>query len=144
MCSLTRVLDLVRYASDASPYRLLPKAVVLARDVPDVGKVLRHARRSRVPVTFRGGGTSLNGQAQTDGIMLDVRRHWTGVSVEDHGGRVRVRPGTVLGHVNRVLARYGRKLGPDPASGDVATIGGVVANNASGMRCGVRYDSYQT
>jgi len=141
---LTRVLDLVRYASDASPYRLFPKAVVLARDVGDVSKVLRHGRRAGVPVTFRSGGTSLNGQSQTDGIMIDVRRHWAGVTVEGNGERVRVRPGTVLGHVNRVLARHGRKLGPDPASSDVATVGGVVANNASGMRCGVRYDSYQT
>src|SRR3954465_31979 len=63
---LTRVIDLVRYASDASPYRLLPGAVVMARDAEDVAKVLDYGRRSGVPVTFRAGGTSLNGQSQTD------------------------------------------------------------------------------
>src|SRR3954454_24714948 len=82
---LTRVIDLIRYASDASPYRLLPKAVVMARDAGDISKVLDYARASKVPVTFRAGGTSLNGQSQTDGILVDVRRHWSGVEVLDHG-----------------------------------------------------------
>src|SRR5829696_10353659 len=141
---LTRVIDLVRYASDASPYRLIPKAIVMARDVGDISKVLDYAHASKVPVTFRAGGTSLNGQSQTDGILVDVRRHWSGVEVLDDGARARVRPGTVLGHANRVLAPYGRKLGPDPASTDIACVGGVVANNSGGMRCGVVADSYST
>ncbi|HEY1236994.1 MAG TPA: FAD-binding and (Fe-S)-binding domain-containing protein [Solirubrobacterales bacterium] len=141
---LTRVIDLIRYASDASPYRLLPKAVVMARDAEDVGKVFAYGRRSGVPVTFRAGGTSLNGQSQTDGILVDVRRHWSGVEVLDGGGRARVRPGTVLGHANRVLTPHGRKLGPDPASTDIACIGGVLANNSGGMRCGTAADSYST
>src|SRR3954468_3204990 len=141
---LTRVLDLVRYASDASPYRLLPKAVVMARSAADVSKLFDYSRAAQVPITFRAGGTSLNGQSQTDGILVDVRRHWGGVEVLDDGARVRVKPGTVLGHVNRVLAPYGRKLGPDPASTDIACIGGVLANNSGGMRCGVVADSYST
>src|SRR5829696_2937466 len=141
---LTRVIDLVRYASDASPYRLIPKAIVMARDVGDISKVLDYAHARKVPVTFRAGGTSLNGQSQTDGILVDVRRHWSGVEVLDDGARARVRPGTVLGHANRVLAPYGRKLGPDPASTDIACVGGVVANNSGGMRCGVVADSYST
>ena len=141
---LTRAIDLIRYASDASPYRLLPKAVVLARDASDVAKVLDYGRGAGVPVTFRAGGTSLNGQSQSDGILVDVRRHWSGVEVVDDGARVRVKPGTVLGHANRVLAPHGRKLGPDPASTDIACVGGVVANNSGGMRCGVVADSYST
>src|SRR3954470_13267893 len=141
---LTRVLDLVRYASDASPYRLLPKAVVMARSAADVSKLFDYSRAAQVPITFRAGGTSLNGQSQTDGILVDVRRHWGGVEVLDDGARVRVKPGTVLGHVNRVLAPYGRKLGPDPASTDIACVGGVLANNSGGMRCGVVADSYST
>jgi D-lactate dehydrogenase len=141
---LTRALDLVRYASDASPYMLMPKAVVMARDADDVAKALAYARRSGTPVTFRAGGTSLNGQGQSDGILVDVRRHWRGIVVEDEGARARVRPGTVLGHVNRVLAPYGRALGPDPASTDIACVGGVIANNSGGMRCGVVRDSYRT
>ena len=141
---LTRIIDLVRYASDASPYRLLPRAVVMARDAGDISKVLDYARAAKVPITFRAGGTSLNGQSQTDGILVDVRRHWSGVEVLDDGARVRVKPGTVLGHANRVLAPYGRKLGPDPASTDIACVGGVLANNSGGMRCGIVADSYST
>jgi D-lactate dehydrogenase len=141
---LTRVIDLVRYASDASPYRLLPKAVVMARDAADIAKVLDYSRGSKVPVTFRAGGTSLNGQSQTDGILVDVRRHWSGVEVLDGGALARLRTGTVLGHANMVLAPYGRKLGPDPASTDIACVGGVLANNSGGMRCGVVADSYST
>ncbi len=141
---LSRVLDLVRYASDASPYRLLPQAVVMAQDAEDVAKVLAYGRRAGVPVTLRSGGTSLNGQGQGDGIVVDVRRHFRGFAVEDEGARVRVKPGTVLGHPNRALVRYGRRLGPDPASIDFATVGGVIANNSGGMRCGVLYDSYST
>jgi D-lactate dehydrogenase len=139
-----RVSDLVRYASDASPYRLIPRAVVMAHDAADVAAVMSYARRSGVPVTFRAGGTSLNGQAQGDGILVDVRRHWRGVVVEEQGLVARVLPGTVLGHANAVLAEHGRRLGPDPASTDIATVGGVIANNSGGMRCGVVHDAYQT
>ena len=141
---LTRVLDLVRYASDASPYRLMPRAVVMARDADDVAKTLAYAREKGIPVTFRAGGTSLNGQAQSDGILVDVRRHWTGVAVEDEGRRARVRPGTVLGRANALLRPYSRRIGPDPASTDIACVGGVIANNSGGMRCGVTEDSYST
>jgi D-lactate dehydrogenase len=141
---LTKASDIVSYASDASPYRLFPQAVVMARSAEDVGKVLAYGREKGIPVTFRGGGTSLNGQGQSDGILVDARRHFGGVAVEDDGARARVKPGTILGHANRVLAPRGRKLGPDPASTDVATVGGVVANNSGGMRCGVSKDSYST
>ncbi len=141
---LARASDIVRYASDASPYRLLPQAVVMAHDADDVAKVLAYGKRSGIPVTFRAGGTSLNGQGQSDGILVDVRRHFGGVAVEDGGERARVKPGTVLGHANRVLAPHGRKLGPDPASTDIACVGGVIANNSGGMRCGTTKDSYST
>ena len=141
---LGRAGDIVRYASDASPYRLFPKAVAMARDAEDVAKVLAYGRRSGIPVTFRAGGTSLNGQGQSDGILIDVRRHFGGVAVEEDGALARVKPGTVLGHANRVLAPHGRKLGPDPASTEIATVGGVVANNSGGMRCGIAHDSYST
>ena len=140
----TRVLDLVKYASDASPYRLLPRAVVMARDERDIAKTLAYAREKDIPVTFRAGGTSLNGQGQSDGILIDVRRHWTGVEIEAEGERARVRPGTVLGRVNQLLRPYSRRIGPDPASTDIACVGGVIANNSGGMRCGVVHDAYQT
>jgi D-lactate dehydrogenase len=141
---LTRAVDLVRYASDASPYRMLPQAIVLPRGIDDVQTVLSYCRTAQVPVCFRGAGTSLSGQAQTNGVLIDVRRHWAGMVVEDNGVRLRIRPGTVINHANQVLARYGRRLGPDPASGNAATIGGVIANNSGGMRCTLERDAYHT
>jgi D-lactate dehydrogenase len=141
---LARAIDLIAYASDASPYRRLPAVVVMAHDAEDVGKVLAYARRTGMAVNFRGGGTSLSGQGGTDGIMIDVRRWFSGVKVEHGGARARIRAGTVLGLANRLLARHGYKLGPDPASKDIATLGGVIANNSGGMRCGVTWDPYST
>ena len=141
---LTRAIDLIKYASDASPYRLIPKAVALPRDLDDAIRLLQWATRSGTPLTFRTGGTSLNGQAQSDSVLVDVRRHWQHVHVEDSGLRVRVQPGVVLGTVNRMLARHSRRLGPDPASTEIACVGGVIANNSGGMRCGIVADSYST
>ncbi|HEY1566152.1 MAG TPA: FAD-binding and (Fe-S)-binding domain-containing protein, partial [Solirubrobacteraceae bacterium] len=141
---LSRALDLVRYASDASAYRLIPQAVVAPRDTDDMGTLLRCATELGVPVTFRAGGTSLNGQSQTDAILVDVRRHWRRARVEDSGARLRAQPGVVLGHANRLLVRHGRRIGPDPASTNIACVGGVIANNSGGMRCGVVADSYRT
>jgi D-lactate dehydrogenase len=141
---LSRPGDLVKYASDASPYRKLPRAVVMAETVDDVAAVLAFGRERGIPATFRAGGTSLNGQGQTDGILVDVRRHFGAIAVLEDGAAARAGTGAILGHVNRVLAPHGRRLGPDPASTDVATVGGVVANNSGGMRCGVTKDSYST
>jgi D-lactate dehydrogenase len=141
---LHRVSDLVRYASDASPYRYLPQVVVLPRTVDDVHAILAYCARTGRHATFRAGGTSLNGQSQSDDILIDVRRHWAGLAVEDGGARLRARPGTILGQANAVLRRVGRRLGPDPASADVATIGGVIACNAGGMRCTLERNAYHT
>ncbi|HUO72095.1 MAG TPA: FAD-binding and (Fe-S)-binding domain-containing protein [Solirubrobacteraceae bacterium] len=141
---LTRAIDLVKYASDASPYRLIPKAIAMPHDIDDVVGLMAFARRTGTPLVFRAGGTSLNGQSQTDSVLVDVRRHWQRAQVLDGGAQVRAQPGIVLGHVNRLLARHDRKLGPDPASIDIACVGGVVANNSGGMRCGVVADSYRT
>ena len=141
---LSRVTDLVRYAADASPYRLIPQAVVVARDVADVSAVMRFAAREGRALVFRAGGTSLSGQAQSDDLLVDVRRHWVGTEVLDDGRRVKVCPGTTVGQVNLTLKRYGRVLGPDPASSAVACVGGVIANNSSGMAAGVSHNPYMT
>jgi D-lactate dehydrogenase len=141
---LPTALDLVRYASDASAYRLIPQAVVMPQDVADVVALLRIATELSTPVVFRAGGTSLNGQSQTDSILVDVRRHWQRARIEDDGRLARASPGMTLGHVNRLLFRHSRRLGPDPASTNIACVGGVVANNSGGMRCGVVADSYST
>src|SRR6478752_6699282 len=141
---LHRAIDLVRFASDASPYRLIPQVVVLPRTTDDIVKLFRYCRETGRHATFRAAGTSLNGQSQSDDILIDVRRHWHGAEVENEGRLVRTRPGTILGHINSLLERHGRRLGPDPASAHACTIGGVIANNSGGMRCTVRNDAYQT
>jgi D-lactate dehydrogenase len=141
---LCRPIDLIRYATDASPYRLFPKVVVIARDADDVRKVLAYARQKHESVTFRAAGTSLSGQAQGDGILIDVRRHWSGVNVEAGARRLRVRPGTILSRANLALFPHGYRLGPDPASASSCTIGGVIANNSSGMCCGTTQNAYKT
>ncbi|WDZ93543.1 FAD-binding and (Fe-S)-binding domain-containing protein [Nocardiopsis sp. HUAS JQ3] len=141
---LTSATDLVRYSSDASPYLQTPRVVVLARTGDDVAEVFRFASRNRRRVVLRAAGTSLNGQAQGDDILLDVRRHFDHVSVEEKGAILRSAPGVILSRANARLAPYGRMLGPDPASSAAASVGGVVANNASGMTCGVRANSYRT
>jgi len=141
---LTRPIDLIRYASDASLYRLIPKVVVLAADATEVAALFGYSRTHRVPMTFRSAGTSLSGQSQTDGILVEVRRHFDWFDVLEDGAAVRAGPGVIAGKVNAALARHGRKLGPDPASVNAATIGGIVANNSSGMCCGVTDNAYQT
>jgi D-lactate dehydrogenase len=141
---LHRAIDLVRYASDASPYRLTPQVVVLPQTIDDVVKILGYCRENGRHATFRAAGTSLNGQSQSDDILIDVRRHWYGAQVEEGGRRVRARAGMILGHVNALLKKHGGRLGPDPASSNSCTIGGVIANNSGGMRCTVQTDAYRT
>ncbi|PWS40889.1 glycogen debranching enzyme GlgX [Streptomyces sp. ZEA17I] len=110
--------------------------MLVPEDLDDVSAILSYAHGRGREVVFRAAGTSLNGQAQGEDILVDVRRHWTGVEVLDDGARARIRPGTTVLRANTTLARYGRLLGPDPASAIACTVGGVVANNASGMTAG--------
>src|SRR5580700_11868110 len=116
-----RISDLVRYASDASPYRYIPKVIAQPKNIDHVSAIFRYCSCNGRHATFRAGGTSLNGQSQGDDILIDVRRHWAGMAAEDGGARLRARPGTILGHANAILRPLGRRLGPDPASADVAT-----------------------
>src|SRR6202167_6284379 len=139
-----RISDLVRYASDASPYRYIPKVIVQPKNVDHVAGIFGYCIRKGRHATFRAGGTSLNGQSQGDDILIDVRQHWSGWEVEDNGSRIRCNVGTTLGRINEVLKPYARRMGPDPASFNAATIGGVLANNAGGMRCRPAIDSYHS
>ena len=141
---LTSPLDIRARAHDASHFLLYPAAVAIPRDAADVARLLRGCREAGVSVTFRSGGTSLSGQAGTDGVLADVRRHFDGIEILDSGKRVRVEPGVTVNRVNDHLAPYGRRLGPDPASSAACTIGGVVANNSSGMACGTVENTYRT
>ncbi len=141
---LTRPIELISYASDASFYRLIPKAVVQTRTVEEIQALFRFSHESRMPLTFRAAGSSLSGQAVTDGVLVEVARYWRGLNVEEAGARVRVQPGVIGARVNAALAPYGAKMGPDPASIATCMMGGILANNSSGMCCGVEQNAYHT
>ncbi len=141
---LTRPIDLLAFAADASFYRLIPKAVVLAKGAEEIQALFRFSHESRLPLTFRAAGTSLSGQAITDGILVEVARYWRGARVEDRGKKIRVQPGIIGSHVNQLLRPYGVKMGPDPASINACMMGGILANNSSGMCCGVAQNAYHT
>jgi D-lactate dehydrogenase len=136
--------DRLTAAHDASHYRLVPDAVAIASDAGQVAGILAACSAQGVPVTFRSGGTSLSGQAGGEGVVVDTRRHFRSVEVLDDGELVRTGPGATVRSVNTRLARHGRRLGPDPASEIACTIGGVVANNSSGMSCGIHANTYRT
>jgi D-lactate dehydrogenase len=141
---LTRRIDRIAFANDASVYRLVPRAVVLPSTIAEVQELFRFSRSRKIPLTFRAAGTSLSGQAVTDGILVVVSRHWNELRVEDAGKRVRVQPGIVGDVVNRHLQPFGAKIGPDPASISACMMGGILANNSSGMCCGVVQNAYHT
>ena len=131
-------------ASDASHYLLTPSVIVRPTSANQMGDLFRISHEHGVGLTFRSGGTSLSGQGVSSGLLIDTRRNFREIEVLDAGAKVRVQPGATVKQVNIALAKYGRKLGPDPASEIACTIGGVVANNSSGMACGTEFNSYAT
>lgn len=141
---LSRPIDRLSRASDASLYRMIPQAVVRPRGLGEMKDLFALLRRRRSHLTFRAAGTSLSGQAVTAGVLAEVAPFWRSSRVVDDGRRVWTQPGVVGGHLNRLLAPRQARIGPDPASIDAAMIGGIVANNSSGMCCGVAQNSYKT
>lgn len=137
-------LHTLAYGTDASFYRLIPKIVVKVESEAEVLTVLAESRKRNLPLTFRAGGTSLSGQSVSDSILVMLGTQWRGYSIEAGGARIRLQPGVIGGHANAYLAPYAKKLGPDPASINAAMIGGIAANNASGMCCGTAQNSYRT
>ncbi|HRV84725.1 MAG TPA: FAD-binding oxidoreductase, partial [Saprospiraceae bacterium] len=138
----TRLIDRYAYASDASHFYLLPEAVVQPVNIEEVRGIFQVSQSLKVPMTFRAAGTSLSGQGLSDGILVDLSNHWRKIVPEQNGNLVRVEPGAIGAHVNRILKPFGRKIGPDPASINAAMMGGILSNNSSGMCCGVINNSY--
>lgn len=138
------LLERAKYSRDASHYLLRPVAVARPRTEGEVRELLVRLQAEGRPFTFRSGGTSLSGQAVTDQVLIDTRRHFDAIEVLDDGRRVRAQPGASLRLVNARLRRHGRRLGPDPASEVACTVGGVLANNSSGMTCGTHANAYAT
>jgi FAD/FMN-containing dehydrogenase/Fe-S oxidoreductase len=126
---MTRLL----YSTDSSIYQIMPYGVVLPRDADEVVAAVKVAGKHGVPVLPRGGGSSLAGQTVGRALILDFSYHMDGIlQIDPQARTVRTQPGITLGQLNKRLERYGLMFGPDPASADRATMGGVLGNNASG------------
>ncbi|HET9589534.1 MAG TPA: FAD-binding and (Fe-S)-binding domain-containing protein, partial [Anaerolineales bacterium] len=141
---LTSHLHRIAYANDASYFRLIPQAVVQPDSIGEIQALFQFTQQNQIPMTFRAAGTSLSGQAVTDGILVDISKHWGQFNVEDGAALIRTQPGIVGGFLNNFLKSYGRRIGPDPASIDACMMGGILANNSSGMCCGVTENAYRT
>ena len=132
------------YGVDGSLYSITPQIVVRARNIDEVSFLVKEAHKAQVPVTFRAAGTSLCGQALTDSVLIMVTEGWHDYSIKDNGDTITLEPGIIGANANVYLKPYQRKIGPDPASIKHAMIGGICANNASGMCCGTSDNSYKT
>ncbi|MEE8335189.1 MAG: FAD-binding and (Fe-S)-binding domain-containing protein, partial [Candidatus Neomarinimicrobiota bacterium] len=122
----------------------MPKAIIRPGNEAEVITLLQYARQNSTPVTFRAGGTSLSGQSITTGILAETIREWTGYEIEEDGKYIRLQPGVIGSRANLYLKPFSRRIGPDPASMNAARIGGIIANNSSGMVCGIKNNSYHT
>ncbi len=132
------------YGVDASLYRITPRLVVKVRTSQEVAKIFKIAGKFNIATTIRAAGTSLSGQALTDSVLLVLAGGWSGYRIDDQGETIMLEPGIIGSEANQYLRPYSRKIGPDPASINYAMIGGIAANNASGMCCGTDDNSYKT
>jgi len=137
-------LSTLAFGTDASFYRLIPKLVIRVESEAEVAALLKAAHAQHVAITFRAAGTSLSGQAVSDSVLLVLGDNWNGRDIRNGGTQIRLQPGVIGAQANAWLAPFGRKIGPDPASINACKIGGIVANNASGMCCGTAQNSYHT
>ncbi|MGH2538281.1 MAG: FAD-binding oxidoreductase, partial [Candidatus Promineifilaceae bacterium] len=121
------------YSTDASIYQKLPLAVLIPRSAEDVQAAVESAAGYGLPLLARGSGSSLAGQAVNEALVVDMTRHLDQLlEVNPEERWARVQPGLVLDHLNVALKPFGLAYGPDPASSDRATLGGVVSNNSTG------------
>lgn len=139
----TDELRTLAWGTDAGFYRLIPKIVVITQNEEEVVKIMELASRLDVPVTFRAAGTSLSGQAITDSVLLVAGKSWENYVLSHDKSTITLQPGILGGRVNEILAPFGLMFSPDPASKDSAMVGGIIANNASGMNCGTHANSDQ-
>lgn len=137
-------LSTLAFGTDASFYRLIPQLVIRVESEDEVVTLLQWAQRDHVPVTFRAAGTSLSGQAISDSVLIVLGDNWNDREIRGQGTQIRLQPGVIGAQANAWLAPFGRKIGPDPASINACKIGGIVANNASGMCCGTAQNTYHT
>nr|WP_302830921.1 FAD-binding and (Fe-S)-binding domain-containing protein [uncultured Bacteroides sp.] len=137
----TDELRRLAWGTDAGFYRLIPQIVIRSEGEEEISRLLKLANRYSLPVTFRAAGTSLSGQAISDSILIVAGKHWEKYSISPDHEEITLQPGIIGQRVNELLAPFGRKFAPDPASVKSAMVGGIVMNNASGMNCGTHANS---
>ncbi|SEE91828.1 FAD-binding and (Fe-S)-binding domain-containing protein [Ruania alba] len=121
------------YSTDASNYRVVPQVVVFPQSTEDVIATLRVAREHSTPITARGAGTSIAGNAVGTGIVIDFSRHLNQVlEIDPEARTARVQPGVVMSQLQKAAAPYGLRFGPDPSTQSRATLAGMIGNNACG------------
>jgi FAD/FMN-containing dehydrogenase/Fe-S oxidoreductase len=143
---LSNALALQMYASDASIYEIEPLVVVRPRHTQDVADVVRYASENQIPIHARGAGSGLSGQALGTGIVVDFSRFMRRI-IRTDDETIRVQPGVVHRQLNDHLAPLGRQFGPDPATSNVTTMGGVVGTNSTGshlLACGAARDMVES
>ena len=140
----TDKLHTLAYGTDASFYRLIPKIVIKTDNSNEVHKIVTLANEMNLSITFRAAGTSLSGQAISDSILIITSRKFSDFKIADDQSSISLQPALTGAQTNNLLAPFGKKIGPDPASINAAMIGGIAANNASGMCCGISQNSYKT
>jgi len=137
-------LGRLAYGTDASFYRLIPELVVVVDSEEEVAFLLKNCEKLKIPVTFRAAGTSLSGQAISDSVLAVLSNRWNKYKINEDASEISLQPGIIGARANLYLKQFGKKIGPDPASINAAKIGGIAANNASGMCCGTATNSYKT
>ncbi|HIE65804.1 MAG: FAD-binding and (Fe-S)-binding domain-containing protein [Nitrospira sp.] len=120
------------YAIDASIYKVTPKAIVLITCQADMESALRYARKNQVPLTARSGGTNLTGNAVGEGLILEFSRLNRILEINDREQWARVQPGITYAELNRRLSLQDLMFAPDPSSGEMCKLGGMLGNNAAG------------
>jgi D-lactate dehydrogenase len=138
-------LSLVAFSADAGCYMKKPEIILKPKNEQDIIESLQLLNQYRIPLTFRAGGTSLSGQSISDSVLMQMAGdHWNKVTISDDASYVKTQVGITGARLNQILRPRKVKFGPDPASINSALIGGIIANNASGMSCGTHANSYAT
>ncbi len=139
---LTSYIERFAYGMDASCYRYIPKLVLKPINESEVQTIIKLAKAHHIPLTFRGSGTSLSGQACGDSVLVVCGSDWKEIKASKES--IWLECGVIGSDANEALKPFGKKIGPDPATINNATIGGIFSNNSSGMCCGIKQNSYQT
>lgn len=130
------------YGIDASCYRYIPKLVLKPINEEEVRQIILLSKKYQIPLTFRASGTSLSGQACSDSVLVVCMHKWQNIQAKSDS--IWCDCGVIGIQANNALKPFGKKIGPDPATINNASIGGIFSNNSSGMCCGVKQNSYQT